>query len=105
MPKPGTVYILASRRNGTLYVGVTSDPVRRIWEHKQGVRPGFTKRYGITRLVFVETHAMMRDAIVREKRLKEWKRAWKLRLIEQDNPDWDDLYDVLCASYGVRPPC
>lgn len=87
------VYILASRRNGTLYVGVTSDPVRRIAEHKSDAVDGFTKKYGVHLLVSAEFHETMPDAIRREKQIKEWRRAWKLALIERDNPDWRDLYD------------
>ncbi len=89
------VYILASRPNGTLYVGVTSDLPRRGWEHKSGAADGFTKRYGVHRLVYAEFHESMEAAIVREKRLKRWRRAWKIRLIREANPDWRDLYDVL----------
>ncbi len=101
MPKRGTVYILASRRNGALYVGVTSDLPQRIWMHKQGVIEGFTKEYGVHRLVYVEEHDDIRDAITREKRLKKWNRAWKIRLIEEANPGWRDLYDLLD---GGLPP-
>jgi putative endonuclease len=86
------VYILASKRNGTLYIGVTSDLVKRIWEHKNNMVSGFTKRHGVHQLVWYELHDSMESAIVREKRLKEWKRTWKLELIESVNPDWQDLY-------------
>lgn len=89
------VYIVASQRNGTLYTGVTSDLSGRIWNHKEGSIPGFSKRYGCTMLVWFEVHETMESAIAREKQIKEWKRAWKLRLIEERNPDWDDLYDTL----------
>jgi len=89
------VYILASERNGTLYVGVTSDIARRAWTHRYGETKGFTARYGVHRLVYVELHATMLDAILREKQIKKWRRAWKIRLIEQDNPQWRDLYDDL----------
>lgn len=89
------VYMLASRRNGTLYVGVTSDLVRRVWEHKQDSVEGFTKKYGVHDLVWYEQHEDMLMAIAREKRLKEWKRAWKLELIEKMNPEWKDLYESL----------
>jgi len=85
------VYIMASKRNGTLYVGVTSDLPRRDWEHRMGAVDGFTKRYGVKMLVWYELHATMEAAIVREKQIKEWKRAWKLRLIEAANPTWRDL--------------
>jgi len=87
------VYILASRRNGTLYVGVTSNLVQRVWHHKTGAVPGFTQRYGVHRLVWYEAHPTMVSAIEREKTLKVWQRAWKLRLIERMNPSWRDLYD------------
>jgi putative endonuclease len=83
---------MASKRNGTLYIGVTSDLVKRIWEHKNNAVDGFTKRYGIHTLVWYELHESMESAIEREKRLKEWQRAWKLELIEKENPDWKDLY-------------
>ncbi len=86
------VYILASERNGTLYVGVTNDLVRRVQEHRKGVVPGFTQTYGVTRLVHAEPHDDIRIAIEREKRLKKWRRAWKLALIEEGNPGWRDLY-------------
>ena len=95
MAKPGYVYILASGTNGTLYVGVTSDLVRRAWEHRQGVVPGFTSRYHVHRLVYFEEHGDIRDAIEREKRLKKWNRAWKLQLINENNPSWNDLYEEL----------
>jgi putative endonuclease len=89
------VYVLASRRNGTLYVGVTNDVRRRVWEHRTGVADGFTKRYGVHRLVYAEFHASIVEAIAREKQLKKWRRAWKLALIEEANPEWRDLYDDL----------
>ena len=93
MPKQPCVYILASKRNGTLYVGVTSDLFLRTGLHKQDLIEGFTKRYGVHRLVYYEMHETMDDAIRREKRLKKWNRAWKIRLIESMNPEWDDLFD------------
>jgi putative endonuclease len=89
------VYILALSRNGTLYVGVTRDLARRVWEHRSGVVEGFTRDYGIRTLVFAEFHETMENAIAREKRIKKWRRAWKLELIEQHNPQWRDLYDEL----------
>jgi putative endonuclease len=92
MPVP-CVYILASRRNGTLYVGVTSDLTRRVWEHKQDLVAGFTKRYQVHTLVWFEVHGSMAVALQREKAIKEWRRAWKLDLIEADNPEWRDLYE------------
>ena len=95
MNKQPAVYILASKRNGTLYIGVTSDLIKRIWEHKNNLVEGFTKRYGVHHLVWYELHNKMGAAIEREKRLKEWKRSWKLRLLEESNPDWRDLYDEI----------
>jgi putative endonuclease len=86
------VYILASQRNGTLYIGVTNDILRRIWEHKEGKVPGFTKEYHVTKLVYYETFDDIGEAILREKQMKKWKRKYKLDLIEKDNPEWKDLY-------------
>ena len=94
MRKP-CVYILASRRNGTLYIGATSNLVERIWQHKNDLVEGFTKRYGVHVLVWYEVHETMGGAVARERALKEWKRVWKLRLIEEGNPRWEDLYDSL----------
>ena len=85
------VYLLASRPRGTLYVGVTSDLVRRIGDHKAKAVPGFTARYGVDRLVWFEAYEEVGPAILREKQIKEWRRAWKIRLIEEQNPDWTDL--------------
>ncbi|MEX0726387.1 MAG: GIY-YIG nuclease family protein [Planctomycetaceae bacterium] len=93
--KQPVVYILASQRNGTLYIGVTSDLVQRVWQHKNDVVEGFTKKYGVHMLVWFEQHEDMVNAITREKRLKKWNRAWKLRLIEEMNPDWKDLYESI----------
>ena len=95
MDKQPCVYLLASKRNGTLYLGVTSNLVKRIWEHKNSMVDGFTKKYGIHLLVWYETHETMESAIIREKRIKEWKRVWKLNLIEGKNPGWNDLYNDL----------
>lgn len=89
------VYILASGWNGTLYVGVTSDLVKRIWEHKSDLVPGFTNKYRVHDLVWFEEHQSMESAILREKAIKEWKRAWKIELIETANPEWRDLYPGL----------
>ncbi len=89
------VYILASKKNGTLYIGVTNDLPRRVHEHKCGTVPGFTKRYGVDKLVYYETFANVYDALTAEKRLKVWKRQWKIELIEKRNPKWHDLYDIL----------
>ena len=91
--KTPCVYILASRRNGTLYIGVTSALADRMALHSQGLIEGFTKRYDVKTLVYYEMHETMPDAITREKRLKEWQRAWKIRLIESMNPEWLDLFD------------
>ena len=95
MNKVFAVYVLASRRNGTLYIGMTNDLVRRIWEHKSGQVPVFTKRYKVHSLVYYEFHENAESAIVREKQMKEWKRRWKIELIEKANPDWRDLYEEL----------
>ncbi|MDA3898640.1 MAG: GIY-YIG nuclease family protein [Desulfobacteraceae bacterium] len=92
MSSQPAVYILASKRNGTLYVGVTSDLVKRAWEHRNNIVEGFTKRYGVHNLVWYELHGSMESAIQREKRLKDWKRKWKVHLIERMNSDWEDLY-------------
>jgi putative endonuclease len=89
------VYILCSKRNGTLYTGVTSDIVRRVYEHKHGLKEGFTKKYGVHNLVWYEIHESAESAIVREKRIKKWKRAWKIKLIEENNPEWIDLYESI----------
>ena len=95
MNKQPAVYILASKRNGTLYIGVTSELVKRIWEHKNNMVEGFTKRYNVHQLVWYELHGNMESAITREKRLKDWKRKWKLELIESSNPKWEDLYYMI----------
>ena len=94
------VYMLASRRNGTLYVGVTSDLIKRIREHKNDVVEGFTEKYRVHSLVWYELHDTMESAIARQKAMKEWKRAWKIRRIEETNPEWKGLYDLLT---GFRP--
>jgi putative endonuclease len=91
--KQPCVYILASKRNGTLYIGVTTDLYGRMAEHKQGLIEGFTKKHGVTQLVYYEMHETMEDAIRREKQLKKWNRLWKLRIIEEVNPEWQDLFD------------
>jgi len=87
------VYILASKRNGTLYIGVTNDLVRRVYEHKNNLVDGFSKEYGVHRLVYYEQYGDVEFAIQREKYLKQWNRKWKLELIEKKNPEWKDLYD------------
>lgn len=89
------VYMLASRKQGTLYIGVTNDLIRRVYEHREGAVESFTKRYRVDRLVYFETHESIEAAIVREKKLKHWKRGWKTDLIERGNPDWRDLYPDL----------
>ena len=94
--KQPCVYILSSKRNGTLYIGVTSNLVKRGWEHRTSAAEGFTKRYGVRTLVYFELHEDMLSAISREKQMKKWNRAWKLRLIEERNPTWRDLWqDIL----------
>ena len=92
---PSYVYILTSKRNGTLYIGVTSNLIKRIYEHKNGIVEGFTKKYCVHRIVYYEIHSDIVNAIFREKQLKKWNRKWKLKLIEDFNPDWRDLYDDL----------
>ncbi|MEL7199489.1 MAG: GIY-YIG nuclease family protein [Pseudomonadota bacterium] len=94
-----TVYLLASRRSGTLYVGVTSDLVGRIHHHRTNAVSGFTQKYGVKLLVWFEAHVSMQEAIMREKRIKKWNRAWKLELIERANPAWRDLAE----SFGFEP--
>ena len=89
------VYILASRHHGTLYVGVTNDLARRVFEHREGQGEGFTRRHGVGRLVYYEEHASVNEAIAQEKRLKRWKREWKIQAIDAFNPEWDDLYEQL----------
>jgi putative endonuclease len=87
------VYIVASQRNGTLYTGVTSDIARRMWQYRSRAVPGFVEGYGVYRLVLVEFHETMADAILREKRIKRWRRAWKLELVDRHHPQWRNLYD------------
>lgn len=102
-PRQPCVYILASKRNGTLYTGVTSDLFQRAGLHKQDLIEGFTKRYGVHLLVYYEMHQTMPDAIRREKRLKKWNRAWKVRLIESMNPEWIDLFDEFWGAINEGP--
>jgi putative endonuclease len=92
------VYILASKIGGTIYVGVTNDLVRRVYEHQQKLAEGFTKKYGVSKLVYYEVHSDIEAAITREKQLKKWNRSWKVRLIEETNPNWDDLYRSIAKS-------
>jgi putative endonuclease len=89
------VYILASKRNGTLYIGVTNDLIRRVYEHKNNLINGFTQKYNVHQLVYYEQTSNIKSAIQREKRLKKWNRKWKLELIEKENPNWNDLYERL----------
>jgi len=91
----GWVYLITNKPNGVLYVGMTNNIARRAWEHREGVADGFTKRYGLKRVVWVERHDDIRTAIQREKNIKHWSRAWKVRLILEQNPGWADLYDQL----------
>ncbi len=91
----GWIYIITNRRNGILYVGVTSDLPKRIYQHREGIVEGFTKRYGLKMLVYYEQFDDIREAIRREKAIKHWPRAWKVRLIHGSNPDWSDLYETL----------
>lgn len=93
--KQPAVYILASKRNGTLYVGVTSDLHQRIWQHQNDLAEGFTKKYEVHMLVYFEIHEEMNAAITREKQIKKWNRAWKIRMIEELNPSWDDLWPTI----------
>lgn len=87
---------MTNRRHGTLYVGAATNLAKRVWEHRQGFGSKFTSKYNLKRLVFAETHATIQDAVTRERRLKKWKRAWKIELIETLNPDWHDLYEDVC---------
>ncbi len=89
------VYILASKRNGTLYTGSTDDLMGRVWEHKEKIHKGFTSQYGVDKLVWYEPHNTRDSAFIRERQIKEWKRQWKLSLIETTNPNWDDLFETL----------
>jgi putative endonuclease len=97
----GRVYyvcLLASRRNGTLYIGITNNLVRRVYEHRTGAVPGFTSRYGVCRLVWFECYDDSTTAIMREKEIKKWRRQWKIDLIEKENPEWNDLYESICNN-------
>jgi len=89
--------MICSKRNGTLYIGVTSDMIKRVYEHKNKLADGFSKKYNVHRLVRYESHETVEEAIVREKQIKKWDRRWKLRLIEKDNPEWNDLYEAICG--------
>ena len=103
MEKAGYVYIMASGKNRTIYTGVTSDLAKRVWEHREGVVAGFTKKYGCKLLVWFEAHEDLQEARRRELQIKEWKRAWKIRLIEEQNLDWDDLYPSLFGAGDAGP--
>ena len=91
------VYILASKKNGTLYIGVTNNLLKRVYEHKNNLVEGFTQKYDVHNLVYYEIFRSIQDAITREKNIKKWKRKWKMELIEESNPNWEDLYDTLSA--------
>ena len=93
--KPGYIYIMASKRNGTIYIGVTSDLIGRVWQHRNGMVAGFTKKHGCKLLVWFEAHGDIQDARLRELQMKKWKRLWKISTIEAANPNWDDLYPTL----------
>ncbi|RJO61549.1 GIY-YIG nuclease family protein [candidate division WS5 bacterium] len=93
--KKSYVYILANKKNGTLYIGVASDLKKRVFQHKEKLVEGFSKKYGIDRLIYYEESNDITSAIIKEKQLKKWNRAWKIRLIEENNPNWDDLYDKI----------
>ena len=97
MARQPAVYILASQRNGTLYIGVTSNLVQRTWQHRNDLAPGFTQKHQVHRLVYFEMHEDMEQAIIREKRLKKWNRSWKLELVEAANPEWRDLWEQICC--------
>ena len=98
MDGPACVYIMASGRNGTIYLGVTSDLPKRVWEHRNAVVDGFTKKHGCHRLVWYEAYDDLQAARQRELRMKEWKRAWKVKEIEGSNPNWDDLFETLTPN-------
>jgi putative endonuclease len=100
--KQPAVYVLASRPKGTLYIGVTGDLVKRVWEHRGGLVEGFTKRYQIHRLVYFEGHDRIDEAIRREKQIKKWNRSWKVRLIEESNPGWRDLWPTIVGGEDVN---
>jgi putative endonuclease len=103
-PRHFYVYILASKVGGTLYIGVTNDLVRRVWEHKSKLIESFTEKYDVVRLVYFEQFDDPENAIKREKRLKKWNRAWKVRLIEENNPNWDDLYPGIAGAQPIVMP-
>ncbi len=92
-------YILANRKRGTLYIGVTSNLLKRMWEHKNSINEGFTKKYKIHMLVYYETHSTFENAVIREKKLKNWRREWKIDLVEKTNPSWEDFYDNISEDF------
>lgn len=98
------VYMLASKKNGTLYIGVTNDLIKRVWQHKNKVVKGFTEEYGVDKLVYFEDTTDVLSAITREKQLKKWNRDWKIRLIQEKNPHWDDLYNQITGSLSAGGP-
>lgn len=100
MEKQFCVYMMSNHKHGTLYIGVTSDLIKRVWQHKNRVYEGFTAKYELDKLVYFEQHSNAESAIKREKRLKSYLRQWKIDLIERDNPQWNDLYDYICGSCG-----
>ena len=93
-----TVYIMASEKRGTLYIGVTSNLIQRVWQHKQGIIEGFSQRYGAKSLVYFEQHESMKSAILREKQIKKWRRQWKQTLIVEQNPNWGDLWESILGA-------
>ena len=104
MKDGGCVYIMTNKRNGTLYIGSTSDIIQRVYEHKKKIYPkSFTAKYGLNKLVYIEWFPDMMQMVVRERQLKEWNRNWKIRLIISKNPTWKDLYDDILAEYGFAP--
>lgn len=97
--KTYSVYILASKKEGTLYIGVTSDLEKRVWQHKNKIIKGFTEKYNVDKLVYYEQTENVESALTREKQLKEWQRRWKIRLIEKDNPEWNDLSELITDGF------
>ena len=103
MKSGGWVYILTNKKMGTLYVGSTSDLIGRVWQHKNKAIPGFTSKYNVDKLVYYEWHNRLDDMVKRERQMKDWHRAWKLRLIIDNNPDWRDLYNDILIQSGYSP--
>ncbi len=103
MKSGGWVYILTNKKMGTLYVGSTSDLIGRVWQHKHKAIPGFTSKYNVDKLVYYEWHNRLDDMVKRERQIKDWRRAWKLRLIIDNNPDWRDLYNDILIQSGYSP--